>query len=230
MNAPAPSENLERLRAASKQLGVDILSSARIGEKRKQSFHPSIREIVTPLDYVLVLGIRLSPSVLETVKDAPTWTYYHHYRTVNTALDQAALSIALECQRNGFAAMPIPASQILDWDRLRGHLCHRELGQLAGIGWWGRNNLLVNARYGSHVRYVTVLTDLPLPERGMSGAPENCGDCHRCIEVCPVNAIQESPAYFKLDACTAQLRRFSRSEKLNVMICGLCVRACGGKV
>jgi len=38
-----------------------------------------------------------------------------------------------------------------------------------------------------------------------------------------------NPEDFELDRCAAQLRRFSKSEKLNTMICGLCVRVCGGQ-
>jgi epoxyqueuosine reductase QueG len=116
----------------------------------------------------------------------------------------------------------------MDWDALRAHLNHRELGALAGIGWRGRNNLLVHPRFGSQVRYATVLTDLPLPERGEAlDAAAGCGECRACVGVCPAGAIREEPAEFKLDRCAAQIRRFSQSEKLNALICGICVRACG---
>jgi epoxyqueuosine reductase QueG len=208
--------------------GVHLVSSARISPEYRERFHPSIRDVAANLGNAAVIGIRLSEPVFRTVKDAPTWTYYHHYRTVNLALDQAALHLAGECQRRGFRALPVPASQILDWDRLLGHLSHRAMGELAGMGWRGRNNLLVNPRYGSMVRYATVLTDMDLPERGIEEEYAGCGKCRACITVCPVDAIHEDAAAFELDRCAAQLRRFSRDEKLNTMICGLCIRVCPG--
>ncbi len=230
MDSKINFENLEKLKKAVGHLGVDLLSSARIRPEQRESFHRSIRTISGNLGFAIVLGIRLSEQVLRTVIRAPTWTYYHHYRAVNFALDQAALFITGECQRMGYRALPVPASQILDWERLEGHLCHKELGALAGLGWRGRNNLLVNPDYGAQVRYATVLTDLPLPDGDPSDVCGNCGSCIRCIEVCPVGAIHEDAADFELDRCAAQLRRFSRSEKLNSMICGLCVRVCSGRI
>ena len=228
MSTGVEQQNLQKLLETARGIGVDLLSSARVDEGLREGFHRSIKEISRDLGNAVVMGIRLSAPVLETVVTAPTWTYYYHYRMVNMALDQAALHIAGMCRRTGYDAMPIPASQILDWDRLGAHLSHRELGARAGLGWWGRNNLLVNEDYGAQVRYASVLTDMPLPERGTQTGRQDCGDCTRCIEICPVGAIQEDRSGFRLDRCAAQLRRFAKSEKLNTLICGLCIKVCTG--
>lgn len=224
-----PEEHLARLRAGAERFGADVVSSARIPADISARFHESIRGAAAGLDRAIVIGIRLSEPVLDTIVGAPTWTYYHHYRTVNFALDQAALFAAGECRRLGARSLPVPASQVVDWTRLLGHLSHREIGALAGIGWRGRNNLLVHPAFGSQVRYATVLTDLDLPDRGIDlDAAAACGSCRACVRVCPAGAIAEDPLAFDLDRCAAQVRRFSRSEKLNVLICGICVRACRG--
>lgn len=217
-----------RIEAAADRLGLDALSFAHLDDDHRSRFHESIRGIASSLPRAVSLGIRLSGPVLETVSTAPTWTYYHHYRQVNTALDQAALSIAGLIQRGGHRALPVPASQILDWERLRAHLSHREIAWLAGLGWRGRNNLLVTPRYGSMIRFATVLTDAPLPRPRAERLETACGECTACLGACPVGAIDEDPERFDLDRCTAQLRRFSKSEKLNTMICGLCLRVCPG--
>jgi epoxyqueuosine reductase len=228
-NSLTPQETLETLRSNAARFGVTVVSSARLTPELKERFHASIRGIAGSLDYAIVLGIRLSGEVLATIAGAPNWTYYHHYRTVNFALDQAALLCAGEFQRMGRRAFPVPASQIMDWDRLLGHLSHRELGALAGIGWRGRNNLLVHPEFGSQVRYASVLTEAPLPEKGLElDAERGCGDCRACVSVCPAGAIRMNASAFDLDRCTAQVRRFSQSEKLNTLICGICVKACGG--
>jgi epoxyqueuosine reductase len=222
-----PEENLDRLRGVAEGAGMELVASSRIDDGFRNMIHNAVREEVSELESILVMGLPLSVPILETVKTAPTWTYYHHYRMVNIALDQAALRIAGECQRMGKRAFPVPASQILDWDRLLAHLSHREAGFRSGLGWRGRNNLLVNPRFGSQVRYITVLTDLALPEG--RALESDCGQCVKCLEVCPVGAIHEDPEQFDLDRCAAQLRRFSKEEKLNTLICGLCVRACSGR-
>jgi epoxyqueuosine reductase QueG len=226
---PQSEINFDRLEAAAKAAGIDLFGTASIDDDQRGLFHESIREIAKSLPYAVSMGIKLSYPVLKTVLTAPTWTYYYHYRMVNTALDQAALRIAGEIQRAGYDALPIPASQILDWDTNRAHLSHREIAGRAGLGWMGRNNLLITPRYGSQVRLVTILTDMELPAMSGSDADGDCGTCRSCVNMCPVEAIDEDPANFNLDRCTAQLRRFAKSEKINTMICGLCIKVCGGR-
>jgi epoxyqueuosine reductase len=224
-----PEINFERLRAAAMRTGISLFGTALIDEDQRCRFHESIREIARSLPHAVSMGINLSSPVLETVLTAPTWTYYYHYRQVNIALDQAALLIAGEIQKEGFSALPVPASQILDWNLLRAHLSHREVAGLAGLGWMGRNNLLVTPQFGSQVRLVTVLTDMELPARSGGHAGGDCGNCRACVNMCPVGAIAEEPEDFNLDRCAAQLRRFEKSEKINAMICGLCIKVCRGE-
>jgi len=225
-------DNYKRIEEVARNAGADLVSAAPVSDDLVKTFHSSVRDALSPLKNAIVIGVRLSSPVLDTIKDAPTWSYYHHYRTVNLALDQIALRTAVECERLGGKAYPVPASQILDWDRLKGHLSHREAGAAARLGWWGRNNLLVNPDYGSQVRYVTVLTDIPLscPRYYTEDELSGCGDCRLCIDACPVGAIGGNPEEFHLDRCTAQLRRFSKSERLNTLICGLCIKVCPGRV
>lgn len=224
-----PEIDFEKLSTAARRIGVDLFGTALIDEDHRLRFHESIGEIARSLPWAVSMGIRLSAPVLKTVLTAPTWTYYSHYRQVNIALDQAALFIAGEIQREGFAALPIPASQILDWDQLEAHLSHREIAGLAGLGWVGRNNLLITPEFGSQVRLVTVLTDMELPAQSGAHAGGDCGTCRACVKMCPVEAIDDDPAEFNLDKCAAQLRRFAKSEKINTMICGLCIKVCSGR-
>jgi len=224
-------QNMEELEGSCSHLGIDLFSTAAITPGDRKDFHESIRGISEPLDYAVVIGIRLSDPILETVVDAPTWTYYYHYRQVNYALDNASLFISSRCHKMGYRALPVPASQIMDWTRLRGHLSHRYMAEKAGLGWRGRNNLLINPDFGACVRYATILTDMPLPAPEEPGSVFNgCGDCRDCMDICPAGAIGEDAKDFSVDRCAAQLRRFSRSEKLNTMICGLCVKVCKGKL
>jgi epoxyqueuosine reductase len=221
--------NFERLETAARRRGIDLFCTALIDGEQRHRFHESIVEISESLPYAVSMGIRLSDHVLQTVLTAPTWTYDYHYRQVNIALDQAALFIAGEIQRAGFSALPIPASQILDWEKLRAHLSHREIAGLAGMGWMGRNNLLVTPEFGSQVRLVTILTDMELPAQSGNNAGGDCGTCRACVKMCPVEAIADCPEDFNLDSCAAQLRRFTISEKIKTMICGLCIKVCRGR-
>lgn len=168
------------------------------------------------------LGFNLSRTIVETVEGMPNQTYYFHYQRVNILLDQTALKITSFIQKKGFNAFPIPASQIVDWKLQLGSVSHREIARLAGHGWYGKSNLLVNGTYGSGVRYVTVLTDLPLDTDKPSEG--NCGACSLCVNACPANAIREDG--FDRDACHAKLKEFSKIQGIGQMICGVCIKAC----
>jgi epoxyqueuosine reductase QueG len=122
--------------------------------------------------------------------------------------------------------LPIPASQIVDWKNQRGHLSHKHVSRLAGLGWIGRNNLLVNEKFGSRIRLLTILTDLPLATD--SPLSKDCGSCRACQSVCPVGAIKDRPEDFDHLQCYEQLKVFSKTLHFSHHICGICVKACRG--
>lgn len=184
-------------------------------------------ELLGNLDRAVSIGVRLSRKVLETIDEGPNRLYSYHYRQVNMLLDQIALRISNFIQNEGYDALPVPASQIVDWKDYKGRVSHREIAKLAGLGWWGKNNLLVNPKYGSHVRYVSVLTDYPLS----CDFPleMDCGDCSACVSVCPGKAIGGTPADFDISKCAEAIREMSQKRNIGVRICGVCVKACKGR-
>ena len=132
----------KKIEGFTREAGAALFGVTDVGSLKKE-FHFS-DEILKDLDYAISIGLRLSDPILEEIQDAPTKIYFHHYRQVNAALDQIALKISNFLQSNGYNALPVAASQIIDWDRQKGHLSHKEIGRLAGLGFIGRNNLLVS--------------------------------------------------------------------------------------
>lgn len=179
------------------------------------------------MKYAVVAAIRLSETVLAEITDHPTRSYYHHYRMVNLALDQLALKIVRFLQDHGFSAYPVPASQLLDWNNQKGIFSHKHAALEAGLGWIGRNNLLVTPEYGSQVRLVSVLTDAPL--EAAEPLRQDCGACRACLDACPADAIADDPLSFDHHRCYAQLDRFVKQRIVGQHICGVCVRTCGPK-
>jgi epoxyqueuosine reductase len=219
------TEHTKAIRKALSDMGADVIGFADTARYDREIVGLG-EGILAKYPIAISFGLLVPRGVLETLVDGPTLFYLHHYRQVNYRLDMIAYLLAKEIEARGHGACPLAASQMVDWQRQMGHISHKHVGVAAGLGWIGRNNLLVHPEFGGRVRYNTVLTDMAL----IPDAPlrHGCGDCVACISACPASAIREEAEDFDHRGCFDMLQIFKNKRNLGHHICGLCVKACGG--
>ena len=220
------------IKARALSLGADLAGIADVALLKGLPTIPD--DLLAPYRFAVSMAVALPRAVFSAIAAAPTPEYSAIYQTINRQLDDIAVGIARQLDRRGFAALPVPASQVLDRETWHAAVSHKAVARMAGLGWQGKNLLLITPQYGSRVRLVTVLTDAPLSPDG----PVNnrCGSCNCCRDACPVNAIRGVNTDTHYDTrhqamffsrCVEKLTRdFASRDNIGVPICGICIRAC----
>ncbi|MEO1271233.1 MAG: tRNA epoxyqueuosine(34) reductase QueG [Myxococcota bacterium] len=82
-------------------------------------------------------------------------------------------------------------------------LLERDVAYMAGIGWYGKNTLILNRNQGSYLFLAELIVDLELEGVG-SPMKDYCGTCTRCIDACPTDALI-APGRLDARRCIAYL-------------------------
>ena len=68
-------------------------------------------------------------------------------------------------------------------------LLEKEIAQRAGLGWIGKNSLLISSKFGSFMNLGELFLNLELPHSSIK-EEDLCGNCHLCLDACPTQCIQ----------------------------------------
>ncbi|HEV2614525.1 MAG TPA: tRNA epoxyqueuosine(34) reductase QueG [Gammaproteobacteria bacterium] len=152
------------------------------GEKRSQPdklIPGTLRIISVRMDY-LPPDSRIKENLINKTK-----AYIARYalgRDYHKVLRRRLKKLADKIQENigpfGFRAF-VDSAPVLE----------KPIGEKAGLGWIGKNTLLINKKAGSYFFLGEIYTDLDLPIDIITDTKNHCGSCTACIDICPTKAI-----------------------------------------
>lgn len=114
----------------------------------------------------------------------------------------------------------------IDVNYLEEKLC----AYLAGLGSFGKNNLIICPRFGSYVVIGTVLTDYEFLDYSKPSDFEPCLNCSRCVQACPTQALDHGYERIKCLSYLTQYKShdYTLYDKMrNIFVgCDICQEVC----
>ena len=180
------------------------------------------------------VAVALDRRIVVAIEEGPTKAYEAEYRRVNTLLAGLGEAAAAFLRGRGFKALPnSPTTESFSAD-FRTPLPHKTAATRSGLGWIGKNALLITRAYGSAVRLTSVLTDAPFAtDEPIDGS--SCGKCTICRDACPGRAPlgpnwelgMDRDLFFSATSCRRVSAELTGRAGLDVRsICGICICAC----
>ncbi len=181
----------EQLRKYGYEIGADAVGFAAI-EDYKSERAPDPRTILPNVKSMIVLGYRENDGAVESEN-----------ARINMSSRMGEIELAFKnnyiitrhIEKNtGTKAAPVPFSYPLNMGPevmgLVGDVSLRHAAVAAGLGVFGRHNLVIHPEFGTRIVFSAILTELPLS----SDPPvkdDFCTQCGLCVEACPGGALDE---------------------------------------
>ena len=144
-----------------------------------------LRGTMAPVRSVVVVGLDyLNETRGEEASDASVGVVARYARGRDYHAVVKAKLVDLAERIQGFTERPLTSRAYVD----TGPILERELAQRAGMGWFGRNTMLIHPRRGSWFFLGVLLLDVEL-EPDAPFPLDHCGSCTRCLDACPTGAL-----------------------------------------
>lgn len=180
------------------------------------------------------VAVPVPAHVVEELKTAPTEEYYQLYHSLNEKLNSIVTAGTEFLQSKGYQAFANTTKVVKMDEEWRTQLPHKTVAVRAGLGWIGKNCLLVTPEYGSAIRLSCLVTDAPLP-KAEPILESRCKGCTRCVDQCPGKALTGAlwkagmprEELFDRETCKkTQTERMKMATGRETDLCGLCFAVC----
>ncbi len=179
------------------------------------------------LKYAVSIVIALSKAIVGEINNAPTHTYFNHYRSVNALIDNILLKTGMYLQENGYNYITVAASQSING--FQGRYSHKKAACLAGLGSIGKNDLFIHEKFGCAVRLGTLFTDFKFDVNNIL-KKSICANCDLCVKACPAMALkgvsfESNEKMIDERACSEYMKKNFQNIGRGA-VCGICMSVC----
>lgn len=180
------------------------------------------------------VAVPVPRKIVEDLKESPTREYYDMYHQLNHQLDEIVEAGTDFLRKNGCKAKANTTTVMEQDENWCTYLPHKTVATRAGLGWIGKNCLLVTKEYGGAIRLSSLITNAPLPT-DVPIEKSLCGNCTECVKYCPAGALtgavwhagMDRAELFKKDICfQSMIRRMKAATGIEADICGKCFAVC----
>ena len=180
------------------------------------------------------VAVALPKDIIIDLQEAPTKEYYDLYYSLNKKLNEIVLTGENFLKKRGFEAYAQTTDRVEENQNKVSKLPHKTVATRGGLGWIGKNCLLVTPQYGSAIRISSLMTNAPL----ICDEPINrsyCGTCTQCVKNCPGQALKGTlwkvgiprEKILDIEKCyKTQVEIMSKSTGIETDLCGKCFAVC----
>jgi epoxyqueuosine reductase len=175
---------------------------------------------------VIVTGLNYFPPVTQMDENTPViskYAYGEDYHSVIKDKLTELLNFIISLDPSASGKICVDSSPVLE----------KAWAHEAGLGWIGRNSLLINSKRGSFIFLGEIILNIEL-ESQIQIQPDNCGNCSLCINACPTGAINDNRT-INAGKCISWLTVENKSEipgefkgklKKQIFGCDICQDVC----
>lgn len=220
------NESSNMIRESLIDLGADLVGFADL------SVIPS--EFRYNMKYGISIAKAIDPNIVNSIYNGPNKNYYEEYYRLNDFLNNIGETIASKIKDMGFNAIAKTKKEVkVNPEERTTELPHKTVATRSGLGWIGKNALLVTEKFGSAIRLTSVLTNMELEVREPI-IESRCGNCNICKSVCGAGAVKginwnptlQRQEFYDAHACREEARRLSGLQGINESLCGICIHTC----
>ncbi|MCD7931921.1 MAG: hypothetical protein LUH15_11525 [Tannerellaceae bacterium] len=188
----------------------------------------------SPLPYGVCVALPIPVHIIREIQEGPTLSYWNTYNSLNTRLNEIVTQGANFLTANNYQAIPITTGYAQMNEQRCTPLPYKTVATQAGMGWIGKNCLLVTPQYGSAVRISTLLTNAPLAY-DTPILESRCGTCEQCKTHCPAQALtgtlwkagMKREELFDTETCVDVIKkRMKERTGIEGTLCGKCFVVC----